>query len=126
MLMRPEDIMKQKMKVIAVTNVWKMKTCSCRNVEEKKLFQAESSGKGVWRRFFGWGLPGLGLFFIPKCPLCVAAYISMATGLGLNFSQASWIRAGMIIFCSASAIFFLMSIAKAYRVSKRKFTHQEI
>jgi len=72
-------------------------------------------GKGG---IIGWGLPGLGLLFIPKCPLCVAAYFSMFTGLGLNFTQAKYIRYGMIILCSASVLLFALHLVRMYRARR--------
>lgn len=46
-----------------------------------------------------WALPGGLLAIMPKCPLCVAAYVAMATGLGLSFSAAWILRWGLIAGC---------------------------
>ena len=40
----------------------------------------------------GWVLPSVLLAIMPKCPACVAAYVALATGVGLSFSAAAALR----------------------------------
>ena len=39
---------------------------------------------------------------MPKCPLCVAAYVALFTGVGVSVSTARWIQILMLAFCLIS------------------------
>ena len=53
------------------------------NAPKKQLIQAMA----------GWMIPGFGWFLIPKCPLCLAAYFSIATGFAMPITlRAVFIR----------------------------------
>jgi hypothetical protein len=51
-----------------------------------------------------WIVPTAVLALMPKCPLCVAAYIALATGFGVSLSVATWIRAGLMMLCLGALI----------------------
>jgi hypothetical protein len=55
--------------------------------------------------FLRWALPGTVLALMPKCPACLAAYIAMASGIGLSFSAAAALRWTLIGLCSGSLVF---------------------
>jgi hypothetical protein len=50
----------------------------------------------------GWLLPSALLVLMPKCPACLAAYIAMATGLGISLPAAANVRVMLITLCIAS------------------------
>jgi hypothetical protein len=52
-----------------------------------------------------WALPGAILAVLPKCPMCVVAYIALFTGMGVSVSAATYLRTGMIVLCVASLLF---------------------
>lgn len=49
-----------------------------------------------------WLMSGLLLVLMPKCPLCLAAYIAMITGVSISFTAAAWLRGTLITLCAAS------------------------
>jgi hypothetical protein len=49
-----------------------------------------------------WLFPATLLVLMPKCPLCVAAYIALFTGVGVSVSTARWIQILMLMFCLGS------------------------
>ena len=49
-----------------------------------------------------WLFPATLLVLMPKCPLCVAAYVALFTGVGITVSTAHWIQILMVAFCLTS------------------------
>ncbi len=56
-------------------------------------------------RSFGWLIPTAILALLPKCPLCIAAWIAVA-GLSFSLSTIAHLRTALIILCVISLIAF--------------------
>lgn len=54
---------------------------------------------------FGWLIPGGLLVLMPKCPVCLAGYIAVGTGIGLSVPAASHLRLLLIVLCAGTLAF---------------------
>lgn len=47
-------------------------------------------------------LSGLLLLILPKCPICIAAWLTVATGIGISAAGVTYLRAGLLLFWIAA------------------------
>jgi hypothetical protein len=61
---------------------------------------ASAGDKQSWRRrareAAGWVIPGAVLALMPKCPICLAAYVALGTGFTMSYASAHWLMRGLI------------------------------
>jgi hypothetical protein len=67
------------------------------------------------RRAAGWALPSLGLVLVPKCPMCIAAWLALGGGLGVSFTTAAYLRTGFVWLCWG--VLALMAVRLVVRFS---------
>lgn len=87
-------------------------TCGCR-------LGAEDSPKR-WRhgRDIGLTVVTIGLWGVmPKCPLCVAAYVAMWTGLGLSLAEACLLRSSLL--AGSGAVLLYVAVKRGSRAMAR-------
>lgn len=55
---------------------------------------------------------------MPKCPVCLAAYLALLTGVGVSAGFAAGLKA-MFMFASVATIFLLaIRLFKSHKVTK--------
>src|SRR4030095_8875753 len=69
-----------------------------------------------------WIVPSAILALLPKCPMCLAAYITVWTGIGLSLSAATHLRASLLILCIGVILFL---VARNTRRVIHKFGQDE-
>ena len=80
-----------------------------------------------WRRgagIAGWLLPSATLILLPKCPICIAMYVALFSGVGISVTTASTFRTGLIILCTGVLVgLALKALGRlAYRKKHSAFT----
>ncbi len=102
-----------------------MSNCPFCNLDPEPEPGVPNSGDGnrppgllrrAWRGI-QWLFPATFLVLMPKCPMCVAAYIALFTGVGVSVSTARWIQILMLVFCLSS----LAYLAVRYWRRRRDF-----
>ena len=65
----------------------------------------EGSSHRLARRLSGGAasiLPGAALVLLPKCPLCLAAWLTVITGIGVSAATAARLRGLIVVFSIAA------------------------
>lgn len=57
-------------------------------------------------------LPTALLVLLPKCPLCLAAWLTVATGIGFSTAGAEWARAMLVVLWIAAVAFAAAAIIR--------------
>ena len=96
-----------------------MNTCHCRKSAPQTGGNAlpPASRRRRGREIAGWIIPGITLALLPKCPICVAAYVAFFTGVSITFASASHLRTSLQILCIAALLYLV--IKRLYRLVKR-------
>ena len=59
------------------------------------------------------------LAVIPKCPMCLAAYVALASGIGISLPVASFLRTTLIVLCLSSLLFLTFRVVRTLLRQRR-------
>ena len=76
----------------------------CATISDRKIMKWMRSV----REIFAWVLPSAILVLVPKCPVCLAAYVMLGTGLGVSFATATYLCWALVFLCVASLLFLFV------------------
>ena len=97
-----------------------MKTCHCRQLVTRDGDTAPAPVSG-WRHggeIVGWIVPSATLLLLPKCPVCVAMYVALFSGVGISFASASILRTSLLVLCVA--VLFCLALKSLCRLAARR------
>ena len=63
---------------------------------------------------FSWIAPGADLALMPKCPVCLAAYIALGTGIGVSVPVADNLRLAVLALSSAMLVALVIRVLARY------------
>ncbi len=59
---------------------------------------------GRMRRVASWLVPGTVLALMPKCPMCLAAYVALGTGVTISYASAHILMRLLTLLCISALI----------------------
>lgn len=71
-----------------------------------------------------WVVPGSILVLLPKCPLCLAAYLAIGSGFAISITTAAYLRLGLMVLSVASLTYF--AVNRAVRFLLRRVLRPEL
>ena len=79
--------------------------------------QSPTKSQSAAKRFgraMGWLGPGVVLVLMPKCPVCVAGYVAVLTGIGISLPTAAVVRFTLKFLCIAALAFMVWKRARQH------------
>lgn len=70
------------------------------------------------RQAIRWIVPSVILAAMPKCPMCVAAYVTLLTGCGISLAAAISMWWVVVVGCAGSLAYFTMQAVR--RVMRKR------
>lgn len=104
-----------------------MSRCCCEHDAGAGLPDVPTRSRAAARHCTGiarWMGPGIILALMPKCPMCLAGYIALWTGIGLSTPAAARLRTTLIVLCTVSLLILAarhaQRLARSFRGSRAR------
>ena len=72
----------------------------------------------------GWIVPGALLALMPKCPLCLVAYVALCSGVTISCSSAHLLMRTLTALCLGTLALCVVRRVVSFRQSKQTFNLQ--
>lgn len=69
------------------------------------------------REIAGWIIPSVTLALMPKCPVCVAAYVALVSGVGISVATALVIRTSLVVVCGVALSY--LALPRLWRLASK-------
>jgi len=66
-------------------------------------------------------VPGTLLALLPKCPVCLAAYLGLLSGFGVSITTARVLQVGLAALSVGFLILWITMLARCRRAPSRSF-----
>ncbi len=96
--------------------------CCQRNPRAGHDVRQPRTGLRRVREAFGWIVPGALLALMPKCPMCLAAYVALGTGFTLSFSSAHLLMRALTALCIGTLALCVLRRVVSWRQNKQTFS----
>jgi hypothetical protein len=83
------------------------------SVSAHRCCQSPSRSRRV-REVAGWLVPGALLALLPKCPMCVAAYIALGTGISMSYASAHMVLRMVTVICIGALAWCAVRLVAGY------------
>ena len=93
---------------------------------ERKLTSRDGRQQRTWlrlREIAGWIVPGALLALMPKCPICLVAYVALCSGLTLSCSSAHVLLRTLTALCVGTLALCVLRRVVNWR--QNKLTHDD-
>ena len=92
-----------------------MKTChDCQPATRDRGYPRRPASR--WRpngELAGWLIPSATLVLLPKCPVCIAMYVGLFSGVGISVASASNLRIALLTMCFA--VLLCLTLKRLFR-----------
>ena len=97
------------------------KYCNCdHTIQPLPTDESKQDKKQLRQGFTAYvkmAIPVFAFVIIPKCPVCLAGYIALLSGVSLSITTAGYLRIGLIIVCILSLTYFIIRHVKRFVVN---------
>ena len=80
-----------------------------------------------WRRggeIARWIVPSATLVLLPKCPVCVAMYVALVSGVGISVASAIRLRSSLLVLCVAALL--ALALRRLCRLTSQSKTRSTV
>lgn len=90
------------------TDASQKSACSCKDDKTQQTLAEPKKHVRGYADSIKLALSVIGFTIIPKCPVCLAGYVALGTGIGLSLATATYLRMLLIVLCILFMAYFIV------------------